>query len=40
MTATGGTFQTYRGVLKRNGLIDYDGRNVRASDALFLGAAA
>lgn len=35
-TATGGTFSTYLGILHRNGLIDKDGDNVRASDTLFI----
>jgi hypothetical protein len=38
MTATGGTFQTYLGTLKRNGLAEVDGGEVYASESLFLGA--
>ena len=37
MTATGGTFQTYLSVLRRNGLVDVDGSDVRVSHTLFLG---
>jgi hypothetical protein len=33
---TGGTFSTYLGVLRRNGLIAVDGDSVRASETLFL----
>lgn len=33
---SGGTFGTYLGVLRRNGLVDVDGPDVRASDTLFL----
>lgn len=36
MTATGGTFNTYLGTLRRNGLIDVESGMVRANDALFL----
>jgi hypothetical protein len=36
MTVTGGTFQTYLGTLRRNGLIDVDAGYVRASDTLFI----
>lgn len=35
-TASGGTFQTYLGVLRRNGLVEVRGDVVRASDTLFL----
>lgn len=35
---SGGTFSTYLGTLRRNGLIDVDGQNVSASDTLFFGA--
>ncbi len=38
-TTSGGTFSTYLGRLRRNGLIDVDGSEVRASDTLFLGMA-
>jgi hypothetical protein len=34
-TASGGTFGTYLGTLRRNGLIDVSGEQVRASDTLF-----
>jgi CRP-like cAMP-binding protein len=34
---SGGTFSTYLGVLRRNGLIVVDGDSVRASETLFLG---
>lgn len=37
MTATGGTFNTYLGTLRRNGLIDVASADLTASDALFLG---
>jgi uncharacterized protein len=40
MTATGGTFQTYLSTLRRNGLADVSGGEVRASDTLFIGAEA
>lgn len=36
-TASGGTFGTYLGSLRRNGLIEVDGSSVRASDSLFIG---
>lgn len=36
-SAAGGTFGTYLGVLRRNGLIEVRGDAVRASDTLFLG---
>jgi hypothetical protein len=35
-TATGGTFGTYLGTLRRNGLIEVHGEEVRASETLFL----
>jgi uncharacterized protein len=35
-TASGGTFGTYLGVLKRNGLVEVRGQEVRASDTLFI----
>jgi hypothetical protein len=35
-TATGGTFSTYLGTLRRNGLIEVMGDQVRASRTLFL----
>ncbi len=35
-TASGGTFGTYLGTLRRNGLVEMDGGEVRASEALFL----
>jgi DNA-binding IclR family transcriptional regulator len=35
-TASGGTFGTYLGTLRRNGLIDVDGDQVRTSEALFV----
>jgi len=35
-TVSGGTFGTYLGVLRRNGLADVSGNEVRASDTLFL----
>jgi len=35
MTATGGTFGTYLGTLRRNGLIEVEGDRVRASAILF-----
>ena len=38
-TASGGTFGTYLGVLRRNGLADVSGNEVRASDTLFLSGA-
>lgn len=33
---SGGTFNTYLGTLRRNGLIEMDNQQVRASDTLFL----
>ncbi len=36
MTPSGGTFQTYLGMLRRNGLVEIEGSVVRASDTLFL----
>lgn len=36
---TGGTFGTYLSVLKRNGLVDVEGNDVRASDTLFMEGA-
>jgi hypothetical protein len=36
MTVTGGTFQTYLSTLRRNGLVEVEGSEVRASDTLFL----
>jgi hypothetical protein len=38
MTASGGTFQTYLGTLRRNGLATVDGQQVAASDTLFITA--
>jgi hypothetical protein len=35
-TATGGTFGPYLGTLRRNGLIEVHGEEVRASETLFL----
>jgi len=35
-TTSGGTFGTYLGVLRRNGLVDVDGSEVRASETLFI----
>ncbi len=35
MTSTGGTFGTYLGTLRRNGLIEVEGDRVRASAILF-----
>ena len=35
-TPTGGTFGTYLGTLRRNGLIEVTGDEVRASQTLFL----
>jgi len=35
-TASGGTFGTYLGTLRRNGLVEVDGDAVRASETLFL----
>jgi hypothetical protein len=37
-SAAGGTFGTYLGSLRRNGLIEVEGSEVRASDSLFVGA--
>lgn len=37
MTASGGTFSTYLGTLRRNGLVEMEGDLVRASSTLFLG---
>lgn len=37
MVASGGTFQTYVSTLRRNGLAEASGGDIRASDALFLG---
>lgn len=37
MAPSGGTYGTYLGTLRRNGLITVDGGQVRASDSLFLG---
>lgn len=39
MAPTGGTFGTYLGTLRRNGLVEVDADGVRAADVLFLGAA-
>jgi hypothetical protein len=39
MTASGGTFQTYLGTLRRNGLADVEGQAVTANNTLFLGGA-
>lgn len=36
ITATGGTFGTYLGILRRNGLVEVQGDEVRASDTLFI----
>lgn len=36
MTVSGGTFQTYLSRLKSNGLIEVQGRKIKASDALFI----
>jgi hypothetical protein len=35
MTPSGGTFGTYLGTLRRNGLIEVEGDSVRASTILF-----
>jgi uncharacterized protein len=40
MEPTGGTFGTYIGTLRRNGLIESDGGKLRASDSLFIGATS
>lgn len=37
MAATGGTFQTYLGTLRRNGLVEVGPDGIRAADVLFLG---
>jgi hypothetical protein len=37
---TGGTFGAYLGTLRRNSLIEVRGDQLRASEMLFLGAAA
>jgi len=37
MTATGGTFTTYLGTLRRNGLVEVTGSRVQAADALLMG---
>jgi hypothetical protein len=37
---SGGTFGAYLGTLRRNGLIELRGDQLRASETLFLGAAA
>lgn len=39
MEVTGGTFGTYLGTLRRNGLVTVDGSSVRAAHVLFLGGA-
>lgn len=36
MEVTGGTFSTYLGTLRRNGLIEVEGSEVRASEVLFI----
>ncbi len=36
-TASGGIFGPYLGVLRRNGLIEVNGGQVRARETLFLG---
>jgi uncharacterized protein len=38
MEPTGGTFGTYIGTLRRNGLIESDSGKLRASDSLFIGS--
>jgi DNA-binding IclR family transcriptional regulator len=38
ITASGGTFTTYLGHLRRNGLVEVDGPQVSASPTLFLRA--
>jgi hypothetical protein len=35
-TVSGGTFGTYLGMLRRNGLVEVDGDQVRVSETLFL----
>jgi len=39
-TASGGTFGAYLSTLRRNGLVDVDGDEVRASETLFLSNTA
>jgi hypothetical protein len=36
-TASAGTFGAYQGTLRRNGLVEVDGGEVRASVELFVG---
>ena len=38
-TASGGTFTTYLGTLRRNGLVEVDGDLLRASETLFIDGA-
>jgi len=38
-TATGGTFSTYLGTLRRNGLVEADGELLKASETLFIDGA-
>ena len=38
-TASGGTFSTYLGILRRNGLVQVEGQRVTASDVLWPEAA-
>ncbi len=38
-TASGGTFGAYLSTLRRNGLVEVDGDEVRASETLFLSRA-
>jgi hypothetical protein len=40
IAVTGGTFGDYLSMLRRTGLIEEDGRHVRAAATLFLGASA
>jgi hypothetical protein len=40
MEPTGGTFGTYIGTLRRNGLIESEDGKLRASDSLFIGATS
>jgi hypothetical protein len=40
MTVTGGTFMTYLATLRRNGLVEVEEADVRASDTLFVGDRA
>ena len=40
MAEKGGTFGSYVSTLKQAGLADVDGRMIRASETLFLGAVA